>query len=228
VIVDRLIDRKGPPVGAEAELAGLVEACEPVRVSEARKQQSLSAIYARHHERRRSVRLTMRFAMAAGVLLAAGAATAAAFGVRFRSEPARPDPIALGPAAVSRSPRAVSPLAATTPPAEPAASSPVEVVAPPRFHHAHVVRSEDPSLVVSAIQALRQDHEPERAARLLASYLRTYPRGALAEEATALSIEAADARHSPAATAFAERYLKEYPNGRFRQTAARVLARPAL
>ena len=81
---------------------------------------------------------------------------------------------------------------------------------------------------MSAIQALRQDRDPERAGRLLAAYLRTHPRGALAEEAVALSIEAADARHSPAAATFAERYLKEYPHGRFRSAAERVLARPAL
>jgi hypothetical protein len=96
------------------------------------------------------------------------------------------------------------------------------------LHHARVVKSEDPALVVAAIQALRQDGEPARAARLLAVYLRTHPRGALAEEAVALSIEAADARHSPAATAFAQRYLKEYPHGRFRPAAERALARSAL
>jgi hypothetical protein len=233
--VDRLIDRKGPPVGAEAELAGLVEACEAVRISAARKAYSLNAIYARHHERRRSVRFTTRFAMAAGVLLAAGAATAAAFGVRFRSEPAPPATLALAPAPIphhlARAPRPAAPIAAPAPPVE-AAPPAVEPSPSARFHHAqlhaHLVKSEDPSLVVSAIQALRQDHDPDRAARLLAGYLRTYPRGALAEEAVALSIEAADARRSPAATAFAERYLREYPNGRFRQTAARVLARPTL
>jgi hypothetical protein len=230
--VDRLIDRQGkePPVGAEAELAGLVEACEPVRVSEARKAHSLNAIYARHHARRRSLQFTMRFAMAGGVLLAAGAATAAAFGVHFRSEPAPPASAPLPPH-VARAPRPATPAAGPTPAEVEAPLSPAIEPAPAaRFHRAHArpVKSEDPSLVVSAIRALRQDHDPERASRLLAGYLRTYPRGALAEEAVALSIEAADARRSPAATDFAERYLKEYPNGRFRQTAARVLARPPL
>lgn len=233
--MDRLIDLaragKGPPVGAEAELAGLVEACEPLRVSEARKAHSLNAIYARHHARRRSVRFTMRFAMAGGVLLAAGAATAAAFGVHFRSQPARPT-LALAqaplPHHVARASRPAAPIADPSPLAVEAPPPAVEPAPGVRFHHARAVKSEDPSRVVSAIQALRQDHDPERASRLLAGYLRTYPRGALAEEAVALSIEAADARHSPAATAFAERYLNEYPNGRFRQTAARVLARPAL
>lgn len=230
--MDRLIDLagKGTSVGAEAELAGLVEACEPVRVSEARKAHSLNAIYARHHARRRSLRFTMRFAMAGGVLLAAGAATAAAFGVHFRSQPARPAALALAPAPLPhRLARAARPAAPIADPSPPAVEAPLPAIEPApaaRVHHAHAMKSEDPSLVVSAIQALRQEHDPERASRLLAGYLRTYPRGALAEEAVALSIEAADARHSPTATAFAERYLKEYPNGRFRQTAARVLARP--
>ncbi|HVV53566.1 MAG TPA: hypothetical protein VHO06_28175, partial [Polyangia bacterium] len=99
--MDRLVDKKGSAAGAEARLVELVAACEPVRVSEARKQRSLGAVYARHHERRRTVRLAMRLAMAAGVLLAAGAATAAVFGVRFRAHPA-PAPVALAPAPAPR------------------------------------------------------------------------------------------------------------------------------
>ena len=74
-----------------------------------------------------------------------------------------------------------------------------------------------------AIQALRTDRDPARAGRLLAEYLARYPHGALAEEAVALSIEAAAARHSPSAAGFAERYLREYPHGRFRHTAEQAL-----
>jgi outer membrane protein assembly factor BamD (BamD/ComL family) len=90
---------------------------------------------------------------------------------------------------------------------------------------ARAPKSEDPSLMVDAIQALRNDHEPGRASRLLADYLARYPRGALAEEAIALSIEAAAANHSPAAAGFAERYLRQYPTGRFRETAEKALGR---
>jgi hypothetical protein len=225
--VDRLVDiasRPGGAADADAELAGLVEACEPVRISEARKRRSLEVVYARHHERRRTVRSAMRVAMAAGVLLAAGAATAAAFGVRFRATPA---PVAVflpPPHHIVRTPRPLPEPPREATPAPEAAPAPP----PPAVHHAHPMRSEDPSLVVSAIQALRQDQDPARAGRLLAAYLRTQPHGALAEEAVALSIEAADARHSSAAAAFAQRYLKDYPHGRFRSTAERVLARPAL
>ena len=88
---------------------------------------------------------------------------------------------------------------------------------------AHVASSEDPSRVVDAIQALRTDHDPVRAGTLLSEYLVRYPHGALTEEAVALSIEAASARHSPGAALFAERYMRDYPNGRFRRTAEQAL-----
>ena len=70
---------------------------------------------------------------------------------------------------------------------------------------------------------LRTDHDPARALRLLAKYLKAYPRGMLSEEALALSIEAAMNLGSPNAAVFAERYLKEYPNGRFRDAANQAL-----
>jgi hypothetical protein len=84
-------------------------------------------------------------------------------------------------------------------------------------------RTEDPSLVVDAIRALRSDHDSRRAASLLATYLRTYPQGALSEEALVLSIEAAAAGRSPSAATFAAQYLREYPRGRFRRAAEQAL-----
>ena len=227
--MERLIQKKGSSTGAEAELARLVEACEPLAISEVQKRRSLSAVYSRHHERRRTVRFGVRAAMTAGVLLMAGAATAAVFGLHFKLSATPPAAIVSTPAPAVRhvARRAeLAPIAELEAPAEPEAPAELAPPAPP-VHRAHTLKSEDPSLVVSAIQALRQDRDPERAGRLLAAYLRTHPRGALAEEAAALSIEAADARHSPAAATFADRYLKEYPRGRFRSTAERVLARPA-
>jgi hypothetical protein len=231
--VERLIQKKGSSTGAEAELVQLVEACEPLVISDVRKRRSLSAVYSRHHERRRTVRFGVRAAMAAGVLLMAGAATAAVFGLHFKMSATAPASIVSTPApAVRHVARRTElpPIAELEAPAETEARPELRPSAPPAplVHRARPPKSEDPSLVVSAIQALRQDRDPGRAGRLLATYLRTYPRGALAEEAVALSIEAADARHSPAAATFADRYLKEYPRGRFRSTAERVLARPAL
>jgi len=229
--VERLVERKGAATEAEAELVRLIDACEPVAISEARKRQSLSAVYGRHQERRRSLRFGLRAAMAAGLLLVTGAATAAVFGVRWKLPAQGPAPSAATPTPtafhLARARADLTPIAELEPPAEPDAQ-PQSAPVPPPVHHARAPKSEDPSLVVSALQALRQDRDPERAGRLLAAYLRTHPRGALAEEAVALSIEAADARHSPAATGFAERYLKEYPQGRFRSVAERTLARPPL
>jgi hypothetical protein len=231
VKVERLIESMESFTEAEAELARLIESCEPIVISEARKRQSLSAVYSRHHERRRSMRFGLRAAMAAGVLLVAGGATAAVFGVRWKLPARRPARLAAVAASsvvhVARARAELIPIAELERSTE---SEPQVGLAPaaPPVHHARTLKSEDPSLVVSAIQALRQDRDPERAGQLLASYLRTHPRGSLAEEAVALSIEAADARHNPAAATFAERYLKEYPQGRFRSVAERVLARPAL
>ena len=221
--MERLLEQREAASGAEAQLIDLIASAEPVSVSELGKKRSLGAVYHRHQQRRRTTRFAMRLAMAAGVLLVAGAATAAVFGVRWRAHPVpAPEIVALAPAPhhIARPLRA--PVAEVpAPPEEAPAPAPV-----PSVHHARVVHSEDPSLVVSAIQALRQDHDPGRASRLLAGYLRTYPRGALVEEAVALSFEAADARKSPSATAFAQRYLRDYPQGRFRVAAERVLARP--
>ena len=55
-----------------------------------------------------------------------------------------------------------------------------------------------------------------RARALLARYLGRHPNGALAEEALALSIEAAVAHHDADAAALGARYLQRYPAGPFR------------
>jgi outer membrane protein assembly factor BamD (BamD/ComL family) len=65
------------------------------------------------------------------------------------------------------------------------------------------------------MRALRLDHDPVRARVLLSRYLERHPGGALAEEALAMSIEAAVAHHDPDAAALGARYLKLYPNGPF-------------
>lgn len=84
---------------------------------------------------------------------------------------------------------------------------------------------EDPSQVAEAVRALRKQGDPARAGQLLDQYLRSNPRGALAEDALALSIEAAAARKDPRAADYARRYLARYPQGRFRSLAERVAAR---
>jgi hypothetical protein len=87
--------------------------------------------------------------------------------------------------------------------------------------------SEDERLVFDAMRALRQEGQADRAARALDEYLRRHPQGELAEEALALSIEAALVRGDPRAKDMASRYLAMYPKGRFRQVAERARARLA-
>jgi outer membrane protein assembly factor BamD (BamD/ComL family) len=95
----------------------------------------------------------------------------------------------------------------------------------PVTRHAERPRAgEDPSQVAEAVRALRKQGDPVRAQALLDQYLRQNPRGALSEDALALSIEAAAARKDPRAAEHARRYLARYPNGRFRALAERVLA----
>jgi outer membrane protein assembly factor BamD (BamD/ComL family) len=54
-----------------------------------------------------------------------------------------------------------------------------------------------------------------RARALLTRYLSRYPNGTLAEEALAMSIEAANVHRDGDAAALARRYLRLYPAGHF-------------
>ena len=84
---------------------------------------------------------------------------------------------------------------------------------------------DDPSWVVDAIRALRQEHDPIAAKKLLSEYLTVCPNGALSEEALALSIEAAVESADPDALKLAARYLEEFPSGQFRRAAELVMKR---
>jgi hypothetical protein len=135
-----------------------------------------------------------------------------------RDVPIRPSAIPLPEPSVA-SPRRAPP--AHAPELEPAPStdkSPERRAERPRA-------GEDPSQVAEAVRALRKQGDPARAGQLLDQYLRSNPRGALAEDALALSIEAAAARKDPRAADYARRYLARYPQGRFRSLAERVAAR---
>jgi len=82
---------------------------------------------------------------------------------------------------------------------------------------------EDPTAVLEAIAALRDRGDAARASALLAEHLRAHPRGVLSEDALALAIEAAIARHDTRAAAdLGRRYLAQYPNGRYRAFASRA------
>ncbi|HEY4156723.1 MAG TPA: hypothetical protein VGM29_01455 [Polyangiaceae bacterium] len=132
----------------------------------------------------------------------------------------------LGPPAAPAAPEAVASDA--TPP-EPSKTDSVTLNSSAPAKAAHRAArprpgSEDPTDVVQAIQALRTDRDPSRAQTLLDDYLQTHPKGQLSEDALALSIEAASAKHDPRATDYARRYLGRFPHGRYRDVAARALA----
>jgi hypothetical protein len=81
--------------------------------------------------------------------------------------------------------------------------------------------AEDATPVLEAIHALRTQRDADRANALLSKYLRAHPNGVLAEDALALSVESAIARHDDGAAAeWAHRYLTRFPHGRYRSFAA--------
>jgi hypothetical protein len=113
---------------------------------------------------------------------------------------------------------------AAAPPRQPRVVAPrVEARAPK--HAAMPVIDDEPTLVATAMRALRRDHDPVGAGQLLDDYLRRWPNGALIEEALALALEAANARGDARARAFATTYLQRFPAGRFGEAARRTLAR---
>ena len=219
--MERLVDKKTASSPAEARLVELVRAIEPLGVSETLKQDLLSQVLDQRRTPRPRASFALRPAVGLGVLLLASVTAAATLGHRWIESRLRP----VAPVATAELPRPAAPVH------ERRVVAPLEVEPAPllerpavRSAHPRPARTEDPSRVVAAIQALRNDHDPDRAAKLLAEYLKIYPHGALSEEAVALSIEAAAARHSASAATFAEQYLKEYPKGRFRRTAEQALA----
>jgi hypothetical protein len=85
---------------------------------------------------------------------------------------------------------------------------------------------DDAALLVEATRALRVARDPGRARALARRYLERKPSGPLADEALAISIEAALDDHDPDAVALSARYLAQFPHGSFRGLAERTLASP--
>jgi hypothetical protein len=82
---------------------------------------------------------------------------------------------------------------------------------------------DDTTPVLEAMRALRVEGNPARARRLLAGYLDRHPNGSLAEEALAMSIEAAVAHEDVDAPVLARKYMRRYPSGHFSAVARRTL-----
>ena len=131
-----------------------------------------------------------------------------------------------------------SPAPSVVPSLSPLVSAPAErrashdTVAAPRARHAAAPpaqpTSEDASAVAAAMRALRVEKDPARARGLLSAISAEHPNGALAEEALAMSIEAAIAHHDTDVAALASRYLRLYPHGSFQSLARNaVVAQPS-
>ncbi|HVZ88868.1 MAG TPA: hypothetical protein VHG72_18000 [Polyangia bacterium] len=216
----------------EAQLIDLLSVASPTALSDGQKRSSLEAILAPRPQRVPWGVRVGRPALVFGILLClAGASTAATLGARWMSRravvPATPAPQVEAPAAPVHVQARPAPVAAPVedpPPIEPA------VVELPklRARARHPRRGEDPAALMAAVTALRQDHDPARASRLLQAYLRRYPRGSLSEEAHALSFEAARAQSSPNTADLANEYLRLYPHGRFRKAAEQAAGRADL
>jgi hypothetical protein len=225
--------------GLDPWIVGLLHSTEPYKAQPGRKQRVLLS-FGRPGPRR-APRL-LRLAILAGVLIGCGAFASAAIGPwRGRQawqawlvrayERVVPSPPAHGPAPVAEGARihrpiavqaaAIAPAAAPAPAVITAAAPSREPAALPRPHHAAPIAApavqgeQDTQAVLEGMRALRVDRDPVRARALLAGYLERHPSGALAEEALALSIEAAVAHHDPDAPALAAHYLRRYPAGPF-------------
>ena len=226
----------------ERGLAQLFSAAERYRPNPLRKRRTL--VQVRLMLGARSKPLWQPAAVAA--LLVAGSAAAAVVGHHWLGNPSEQPPLVpqetssvakathhgaeVEPALVaapdnepkveetSPAPKAEAPL-----PRAPKAPVP-KAAKPPAHTSKHAAAGEDPTRVVEALRALRKDGDPARAQSLLRQYMKANPRGALSEEALALTVEAAHARHDPKAKGYARRYLARYPSGRHTALARRVLA----
>ena len=245
----RLLDDSDVAADPNAAWAvGLLRGAEPYRAPAGRKQRVQLRLG--HVARRRPSRL-LRLAVASVVLFGGAAIVRAGLGhwpgwvtrayervvgpaPAVRTAPARPHRTRHEAPAIARAQvdDRAEPEATIAPPiAAPAVQerpAPRELASPSRPRRASVApaaaASEDTTPVSAAMRALRVDRNPARARALLARYLGEHPNGALAEEALALSIEAAIAHQDGDVAALANRYLRLYPEGSFQGLARQALA----
>lgn len=186
--------------------------------------------------------LVLRPAVALGLLCGLAATAGAAWGVvHFTTSSApRHSPPRLVLQKVPAKPKAIETKRTPLPPVqedapgadqdEPQSDPPAPVVrvqgqpaAVKRSKPAQTRAASDAALVHGAVRELRNGGDPERASRLLEKYRAQNPSGVLAEEALALSIEAAAAKGDPDRKRLARQYLAKYPDGRFVAAARRAL-----
>ena len=227
----RLIDEAQMGVGdggggIDPWAVDLLRAAGPYRAPPGRKQRvQLSLGKAAS---RRPPRLLLRPVIVAGVLVGGGALASAALGHwhgwmtrAYERLLPRPTQVAKTSLAEADPPAGEMPVpAATLAPAPAAIRDPP--ASPRQRRVASTAAGEETSDVLEAMRALRRDRNPARARVLLARYLDRHPAGTLAEEALAMSIEAAVAHHDADAAALGVRYLRLYPTGPFHALAVQT------
>ena len=236
----RLVDDAPEDAGtSEAWAVGLLRGAEPYSAPAGRKQRVQLRL---GRAGRRPRRLFARTALIAVVMFGCGAMASSAFGhwpawvvdaYRRVVGGAPPAPAIETRAHHARRAETPAPTPATV--AAASATADVTVAPPPAPRRAApasvrarraspAAAPEDTAAIMDAMRALRVERNPGRARQLLGRYLEQYPNGALAEEALALSLEAAVARGDGDAAALAARYLKLYPTGPFQALARQTLA----
>ena len=214
----RLVDTVHDPRSAEHFLAAAIRSTPRADPQPFEMQRLLARVGSTRSSRSL---LTLRFLVAAAVVLLAVSA-AAAVSIRAMGAP----PPTAAPILAAPTPAAPVPFVAAAAPPEPPASA--SVVLPSTRVATPARGGEDPTAVLQAIRALRGSGDAERASALLSQYLRAHPRGVLSEDALALSIEAANARHDArSAAVLGRRYLEQFPGGRYRAFAQQATQPPA-
>jgi hypothetical protein len=234
-LADESRDRPGETAGVRARALELIDSMDPIGFPAARKQRLLLSLG------RGSVKqrwMWLHPVVVGAVLLGGGAAASAALtgwparlmhSLETHVSPRAESRSVTRPQAVHTTPMIVPTVVVearpvTAPPAPastPVRRSPMEARARrPQAEQA----ADDPSLLVGATRALRVDRDPELARALAKRYLDRQPRGALADEALAISIEAAIDHHDADVAALSARYLAQFPHGSFRALAERTLA----
>jgi TolA-binding protein len=232
--VKRLLDE---PDASLSALSGLLESAEPLELGPFAKRTVRFRISRALSVGGAGPRLPLRPGLLGGAGLLVAAA-AAAMGYSLLSRPPAPAVVAapphspapltppVAPPAPEAAPEAEKPAVLEAAPEPEATTDLGPAVAPSPKRNADKPRAgEDPTQVAEAVRALRKQGDFARAQALLEQYLKHNPHGALAEDALALSIEAAAARKDPRAADYARRYLARYPKGRFRAVAERALSR---
>jgi hypothetical protein len=245
----RLTDDSGMPRTPDWAV-DLLRSASPYEPPPGRKQRVREGL-AQKSSRRAPVWL--RTAVVAAVLIGGGAVARAAFGhwpgwiVRvYRSlvAPSAPsEPVAavpprtrphrspaaapaVGPASIGADAPVLTPAPAVAVASRSAPLPSREAAPAPRAPRrvAVAAAAHEDTLVLEAMRALRVQRNPVRARSLLSRYLASHPNGELAEEALALSIEAAVAHQDADAASLAARYLSRYPSGPFHGLAQKTLS----